>query len=152
MPPQLKTLLPLFAVFVVLFLVARHFLIPESFGKYGHYRANSLDEIAALPIHYAGKAVCIECHDTEAALLASDAHSVLSCEVCHGPNAKHADDPDYKQSIIKQGTREFCGRCHSLNPARKIEVINQIDIKEHHPEKTNCIDCHNPHAVWELKE
>jgi len=150
MPSQLKTLLPLLVVFILIFLIARHFLVPESFGKYGHYRANSMDEIAALPINYAGKAVCIECHDTEAEQLASDAHSSLSCEICHGPGAKHADDFDNK--LPKPGTREFCGTCHNLNPARRIEVINQIDIKVHHPEKENCIDCHNPHAVWELKE
>lgn len=152
MPVQLKTLLPLFAVFILLFLVARHFLIPESFGKYGHYRADSIDEIVALPVHYAGKAACIECHDTEAKLLASDAHSGLSCEVCHGPNAKHAEDYEIKEFLAKDGSRASCARCHSINPARKIEVINQIDTKEHHPEKENCIDCHNPHAVWELKE
>ena len=150
MPIQLKTLLPLFAVFIVLFLVARHFLIPESFGKYGHYRADSIDEIGALPIQYAGETLCIECHETEAEQLVSDAHSGLSCEVCHGPGIAHVDDSDIK--LEKPGTRKFCGQCHSLNPARNIEVINQVDTKEHHPERANCIDCHNPHAVWELKE
>lgn len=150
MPVQLKTLIPLFAVFILLFLVARHFLIPESFGKYGHYRADSIDEIGALPVNYAGKAVCIECHEIEAELIASDAHSHLSCEVCHGPGALHA--ADYEIKLVKSGTREDCGRCHSLNAARKIEVINQIDTKEHHPEKKDCIDCHNPHAVWEIEE
>jgi len=151
MPTQLKTLLPFLAVFICIFLIARHFLIPESFGKYGHYRANSMDEIAALPANYAGKAVCIDCHNTEAALLASDAHSGLSCEVCHGPGAKHADDQE-KNLLPKPGTREFCGKCHSINPARRTEVINQIDIKTHNIERENCIDCHNPHAVWEMKE
>ena len=150
MPRQLKTLLPLFAVFIVLFLIARHFLVPESFGEYGHYRANSMDEIAASPINYAGKAVCVDCHDTEANLLSSDAHTVLSCEVCHGPGAKHAED--YENKLQRIGTREFCGRCHSLNPARAVDAIVQINITEHHPEKKDCIDCHNPHAVWELKE
>ena len=151
MPPQLKTLLPLLAVFICLFLVARHFLIPESFGKYGHYRANSMDEIAVLPIHYAGKSVCVDCHDSEAAKLASDLHSGLSCEICHGPGAKHADDPE-NNKLEKTGSRESCGRCHSINAARRIEIIHQIDIKTHNPERENCIDCHNPHAVWEMKD
>lgn len=151
MPPQLKTLLPFLAVFICIFLVARHYLIPESFGKYGHYRANSLDEIAALPVHYSGKTVCIDCHDTEAALLASDAHSGLSCEVCHGPGIKHADDPD-NNKLEKPGTREDCGKCHSINSARKPNVITQIDIKTHNIERANCIDCHNPHAVWKMKD
>ncbi len=152
MPAQLKTLLPLFAVFILLFLIARHFLIPESFGKFGHYRANSIDEIASLPINYAGKDVCINCHETEGEQLSSDMHTSLSCEGCHGPNAKHADNYEIKEFLVKTGTREFCGRCHQLNPARKLENVIQIDIKEHHPEKEKCIDCHNPHAVWELKE
>lgn len=152
MPPQLKALLPLFAVFVILFLVARHFLIPESFGKYGHYRANSINEIGALPINYAGKAVCVDCHDTEAEQLASDMHTGISCETCHGPNAAHADNYEVKEFLVKDGSRKFCGRCHNLNPARNIEAIYQVDIIDHHPERENCIDCHNPHAVWELKE
>jgi len=151
MPPQLKTLLPFLAIFICIFLVARHFLVPESFGKYGHYRANSMDEIAALPAVYAGKTVCIDCHDTEAAKLASDKHAGLSCEVCHGPGALHADDPE-KNILPKPGTREFCGRCHGIYLARSIKVINQIDIKTHNIERENCIDCHNPHAVWEMKE
>ena len=152
MPVQLKTLIPLFAVFVILFLIARHFLIPESFGEFGHYRADAIGEIAELPVHYAGKEVCIDCHDIEAEQISSDRHSGLSCEVCHGPNAKHADDYEIMEFLIKDGSRESCGRCHGLNSARKIEAVIQIDIREHHPEKENCIDCHNPHAVWELKE
>jgi len=152
MPVQLKTLISLFALFILLFLVARHFLIPESFGKYGHYRANAIDEIAAAPIHYAGKSVCVECHDEEAEKLASDQHASLSCEVCHGPNAKHADDYEVNEFLVKDGSRKFCGRCHSIDAARKPENITQVNIKEHHLEKENCIDCHNPHAVTELTE
>jgi hypothetical protein len=139
-------------VFVGLFLVSRYFLIPESFGKYGHYRANSLDEIEALPVHYAGKAACIECHPTETEQLESDLHYDLSCEVCHGPGAQHANDPDHYQTLKKPGTREFCGQCHDLHPARNAEFVNQVDIMEHRLERNNCIDCHNPHAVWELKK
>ena len=152
MPVQLKTLIPLFALFILIFLIARHFLIPDSFGKYGHYRADSIDEFAALPAHYAGKSLCIECHDTEAKMLESDQHAGLSCEICHGPNAKHADDYDVKEFLVKDGSRKSCGRCHATNAARKLENVIQVDIAEHHPEKENCIDCHNPHAVWEIKE
>lgn len=151
MPPQLKTLLPVLAVFICLFLVARHLLIPDSFGKYGHYRANSMDEIAILPAHHIGKEACTDCHDTEAAKLSSDLHKGLSCEVCHGPGYQHMDDPE-KYKLNKPGTREFCGKCHDLNPARRTEVIHQIDIKTHNIERADCIDCHNPHAVWEMKD
>jgi hypothetical protein len=127
MPVQLKTLLPLFAVFIVAFLIARHFLIPESFGEIGHYR--DMGE-----------------------KLSSDKHESLSCEICHGPNSIHAVDPDKKEMLVKDGSRSVCGRCHGLIPARNIEIIKQVDIALHHPEKEKCTDCHNPHAVWELKE
>jgi hypothetical protein len=110
-----------------------------------------MGEIAALPAHYAGKAVCVDCHDTETTQLALDKHAGLSCEICHGPGLAHADDPE-KNVLIKPGTREFCGKCHDLNPARRADVITQIDIKTHNIERENCIDCHNPHAVWELKD
>ena len=150
MPPQLKTLLPLFAALVLLFLVVRHFLIPESFGELGHYRANSIEEVGVLPIHYVGKSVCTECHESEAELQANDSHASLSCEICHGPGSKHADD--YEVKLEKPGTRKDCGRCHHLNSARRFEAVVQVDIQEHHTEKENCTDCHNPHAVWELKE
>lgn len=151
MPPQLKTLLPLLFLFIMIFLITRHFLIPESFGKYGYYRADSMEEIAALPIVYVGKSVCVDCHDDESKKLSSDLHSGLSCEVCHGPGSLHIDDPD-KNKPEKSGSRETCGRCHNLNQSRKKEIINQIDINTHYIEMENCIDCHNPHAVWEMKE
>ena len=150
MPLQLKTLIPLFIAFIGLFLVVRHLLIPESFGKYGHYRADAIDEIGVLPAKYAGQAVCIDCHDTEANQISSDEHSDLSCEVCHGPGTQHVENNEIK--LEKPGTRIFCGQCHGLHLARSIEVINQVDTKEHYPEREDCIDCHNPHAVWELKD
>ena len=152
MPPQLKTLLPLFVLFVAVFLGIRAFLVPASFGKYGHYRANAINEIAAKPARYAGKKACSECHPAEAKKLESDLHSDLTCEVCHGPGDKHIASTGTPGLLIKPGTREFCGMCHQKNTARKKENVNQVKIREHHLEKKICIECHNPHAVWELKK
>jgi hypothetical protein len=150
MPPQIKRLLPLFAAFIGLFLLVRHFLVPESFGEYGFYRGNSLGENAAKLPHYAGKAACAECHDDMAAFLASDVHSGLSCEVCHGPGIDHANYAD-SIGIDKPKGREFCGLCHSLNPARKKGVVVTVDLSDHNVEY-DCIGCHNPHKPTELKE
>jgi hypothetical protein len=41
-PPQIPRLALAFGVFITLFLVLRHFLVPETFGEYDHYRAVSL--------------------------------------------------------------------------------------------------------------
>lgn len=46
----------------IVFLVVRSFLVPRSFGRYGHYRADAIAETAALPISYAGHQVCEGCH------------------------------------------------------------------------------------------
>ena len=141
----------MFVVFIGLFLVARYFLVPDSFGQYGHYRGESLAENEAKPVHYAGKQACIECHEDINEKLETDLHAELSCEVCHGPGDAHIQAPD---SVIleKPSTRQFCGTCHTKTPARPAKAITQVDIEEHHIEKNNCIDCHNPHAVWEMKE
>jgi hypothetical protein len=150
MPPQLKRLLPLFAVFIIIFLVIRHFAVPESFGEHGHYRFNSVEENKEELMNYAGKESCTECHDDKTAELASDVHAGLACESCHGPGLAHYDNPDSNRVIVPN-ERAFCGLCHAINSSRNIKVIVQVDLKDHNPDK-KCIECHNPHMPWELKE
>ncbi len=152
MPPQLKTLIPLFVLFVAVFMVIRFFLIPESFGEYGHYRGDALEDNASHALVYAGKGACLECHPKEAEMLEYDLHSELSCEVCHGPGMKHVITPEIKGLLVKPDSRKSCGICHNFHFARNANFINQVDVKKHHDEKQKCIDCHNPHAVWEMKE
>jgi hypothetical protein len=150
MPPQIKRLLPLFAIFIGLFLLIRHLLIPDSFGEYGHYRGNSIKENAEFTMNYAGKEACAECHDDMAAIIASDAHHGLSCEVCHGPELDHATYADSIRAFKPSG-RKFCGLCHALHPARNPKVIVQIDLNDHNADQ-DCVECHNPHKPWELKD
>ena len=150
MPSQLRTLIPLFILFIVLFLVARHFLVPESFGEAGHYRFNSIEDNRAKPMHYAGIEACNECHDDYVLELRSNMHAGLICETCHGPGLAHYDNPDSARLIIPD-QREHCGLCHSYNPSRNSEVITMIDLNEHNVEN-QCIDCHNPHSPWEIEE
>lgn len=150
MPPQLKTILPLFALFILVFLIIRHFLVPSSFGDKGHYRFNSIQENMDAKLNYAGKASCAECHDDKTAELDSDAHAKLSCEVCHGPALSHVNAPDSIDVFVPEG-REHCGLCHSLNPAKNNKIIVQIDLNEHNIDQ-QCIECHNPHMPWKIKE
>ncbi len=151
MPSQLKRLIPLFIIFIGLFLVVRHFLIPESFGQYGYYRGNSLQEIASKEAVYADKEDCIACHDDIWEKLEGEMHAGLSCLVCHGPGSVHVEDPQ-PDNIVKESGRAFCGRCHDINTSRPSDVVFQIDLHTHHTEKSNCIECHNPHALWEGME
>jgi len=143
MPLHLKRLMMLGVIIVSLFLLLKHVLTPDSFGQFGHYRGKAIDEIAAHPIKFVGNSACVTCHDTIVTMKNEGYHSDLSCEGCHGAGALHADHPK-TEKLFKPATREFCGKCHSINKARPEKAITQQNIKDHHPEK-NCIKCHNPH-------
>ncbi len=150
MPPQLKRLIPLFALFVLIFIVARYFLVPESFGEAGHYRFNSLEDNMDRELHYAGKMACAECHEEYYEYLSTDMHAGLSCETCHGPGLKHIEEEDAAYITVPR-SREFCGLCHAMNPTRNADVVIQVDLTDHNTEK-NCVECHNPHIPWEIAE
>ncbi len=44
-------------------LIIKMALVPESFGKYGHYRGNWLNEATQYPLNHQGKFICQECHN-----------------------------------------------------------------------------------------
>ena len=151
MPPQLKVLVPLFAVFISIFLILRIFLVPDTFYEFGHYRGNSLADNANKEFVFSNKETCIECHPDIYEKQQSDLHAGLSCLICHGTGREHTESPE-PSNILKKSGRDHCGRCHGNNPARSPNIITQINIEDHYSEKTNCIECHNPHQVWELTE
>ena len=143
MPKQLTRLFLVFLVFISLFLVARHFLVPESFGKYGHYRADALKDNQAHEIKYVDKSECANCHFAEDSLKSTGAHKNLNCQACHGPGNLHIEDPT-TNVLIKPTERAFCGKCHSKNAARSEKNIKQQDISKHNVDN-KCVECHNPH-------
>ena len=149
-PPQIKRHVVVVIVFVSLFILVRSFLVPPSFGKYGHYRGDALKENEDRIPKYSGQDSCSDCHSKIVDQKASDVHAGLACETCHGPGDAHVHAAR-KVKFQKVGTRNFCAICHTKNAARRKEVIPQLVIEKHYPEK-NCIDCHNPHQPWELKK
>jgi hypothetical protein len=149
-PPQLKRLALAFAIFISAFLFIRHSLVPKTFGQYGFYRGSSLEEIAQEPVKYAGQKACLDCHLEIDDLKQQDVHSEISCETCHGPGQKHSENGD-TTLLEKPISRESCGLCHSKNAAKKKEAIFQVNLKEHNINK-RCIECHNPHQPWNMKE
>ena len=145
MPKHIQRLILVFAAILVIFLIIRKVLIPDSFGDFGHYRGLALDENKAIEAKYVGESICGDCHDDYMELKMSDLHAGISCETCHGPGWKHIDNPLPDQLIIPSG-RDYCAHCHSLNPARP-ENFKQVNLKEHNPD-ADCAECHNPHAPW----
>lgn len=143
LPPQVPRLATVFALAIVALVGARSFLVPASFGKFGHYRAAAADSIAARPIHFAGRQECEECHDDIAARRIRGNHRGVSCEVCHGPQEAHVLDP---ANVTPPAPRDraFCPRCHAYSQSRPTG-FPQIDPAAHNPLKP-CIACHDPHA------
>jgi hypothetical protein len=132
-----------FLVGIISFLVVRSLLVPKTFGEYGHYRGAAIQEIASRPIHYAGHQVCETCHSDIADTKSHGMHAHVNCEACHGPLAKHAEDPTALKPVLPD-TTVLCARCHQQNIA-KPAGFPQVDAPSHSGGLA-CNTCHNPHS------
>ena len=97
----------LFVLAFLIFLVVRHYVVPKSFGQYGHYRGASIGEIAhaddpgtVKPVLPDTATLCARCHTASAAKpkgfpqVDPASHSQgLSCETCHQPHSPGMDAP-----------------------------------------------------------
>lgn len=151
---------------LVAFLIARWALIPSDFGVYGFYRAGALNESMALPIAYAGRTACLECHDgaydppepedeTKARKPAvkipldpakDNKHFTLPCEACHEPLQKHVDDSD--KEVLKVASDGLCLGCHRTlvgRPKSQPQVVPADHKKSDDRTKAGCVSCHKPH-------
>ena len=140
---HLTSLAVVFLLGIVAFVALRAAVIPKSFGRYGPYRGDALKEATARPLAYAGHEACEGCHPDVLEIKSKGAHARVNCESCHGPLAKHADDP---ASVIpvKPDVAKLCVRCHSENIA-KPSNFPQVDAKEH-AQGQPCNTCHQPHS------
>lgn len=149
------------AIFIIVgFTIVRFIVVPESFGKYGHYRADAVaEEMARTPV-YQGADTCKICHNQKGKRAiylgyenwSSGKHGVVNCENCHGPADKHVDKSATKTTTITiNRSKELCLRCHLQLPARpgttSIFPQPQIELAKHMEDKGNlsCLKCHNPH-------
>lgn len=133
------------AVFIVgglVFLGIRTLLVPKSFGQYGHYRGDALADIVARPVNFAGHQICESCHADVLDKKKTGSHARVNCEACHGPLAKHADDPSIQPA--KLDTAVLCIRCHEANAA-KPKSFPQVASADHST-GLPCDTCHQPHS------
>jgi len=134
----------LFVLAFLAFLAVRHFVVPKSFGQYGHYRGAAIGEIAAHPVKFAGHDACESCHVDVADKKKSGKHAHLNCEACHGAQAAHAgaDDPSTVK-IALPDTAVLCARCHTASTA-KPKGFPQVAPADH-SQGMPCNACHQPH-------
>jgi len=132
----------LFVVAFLLFLVIRGFVVPASFGQYGHYRGKAITDIAARPVNFAGHDTCETCHSDVLDMKKTGKHAHVNCEACHGALAKHADDPTIKP--VLPDTAVLCIRCHAASAA-KPKGFPQV-VADEHSGGVPCETCHKPHS------
>ena len=166
--------LGLFVLAFVIFLVVRHFVVPESFGKYGHYRANAMNDVASHPTKFAGHETCEGCHADVADKKSHGKHAHVNCEACHGAIYQALPAPPEKLTayekfvglilkrpppdppILKHAddpmtvkpvlpdTAVLCVRCHTASAA-KPKGFPQVNPEEH-SNGLACGQCHQAHS------
>jgi uncharacterized CHY-type Zn-finger protein len=132
----------LFVLAFLVFLVVRHFVVPKSFGQYGHYRGAAINEIAARPVTFAGHDSCEGCHTDVVDVKVKGKHAHVNCEACHGAQSKHADDPTGVKPVLPD-TAVLCARCHTASAA-KPKGFPQV-VPADHSNGMPCDTCHKPH-------
>ena len=138
---------------LVVVVVGRHFLIPDSFGEMGYYRYDALFEHMAKEPRHGSPDACAECHDEIAAAKAGGAHAPVQCEVCHDVLAGHVKDGEKIADMRINRSWELCANCHQKLVGRP-ERVAQVDLLEHLelspgqpiPDEA-CVQCHDADAI-----
>ena len=140
----------LLVVALVLLVVFRSVLVPETWGQYGAYRASNVPEQLALPVHHGGDASCRPCHEEQWETHDASAHVVVRCELCHAPVSGHATADAKVADMPTHREADLCLDCHRPLDARP-DRVPQIQAERHvremggEPGPEACFDCHDPH-------
>ena len=141
MPKHIVRLIMLLAGGLALGLTAKWYFTAPSFYEFGHYRADSVAEIAAQEPAFQGAGTCQACHGERHAQWSANNHKSVTCEICHGAAQGH---PQKGKLPIPADARKLCGLCHE-RMAERPRTQPQVDLAQHGAGQ-QCIVCHNPHA------
>ena len=135
---------------VVVFALVRSFLIPESFGTYGHYRGDNLAEQMKMPLVHLESAFCRDCHQDQHNRWQGSKHRAVNCEVCHGHWEIHNGN---LKTMTAVNSNDACLLCHQALTGRPASVSQIKSFALHRAEKEEskadvqtCVECHDPHA------
>lgn len=141
MPKHIVRLILVIVVLSAAGVIAKSYFTADSFYKYGHYRADSVAEIAAQEPVFQTPRYCKTCHSERHAQWSAGSHKSVICEVCHGAAQGH---PQNGKLPIPKDTAKLCSLCHEAMPGRP-RTQPQIDVAKHSGGQ-QCIVCHNPHS------
>ena len=142
MPKHIFRLLGLIFGGLAVALIAIPILTVDSFYRFGHYRANSVPEIAAQEPVYQTAHYCLACHTQRVAQWSANSHKTVTCETCHGVAQGH---PANGKLPIPKDAVKLCALCHEAMPGRP-STQPQIEVAKHNPSGQQCTACHNPHS------
>ena len=143
MPRHIVVLTALLVALLTSALVAKSYFTVSSFYEFGHYRGDSVPEIAALEVQYKGAGYCVTCHEENFQAWTKSDHKTVQCENCHGAAVGHGLAKLVRLQITTDPVR-LCGQCHEAMPGRPAQ-IKQIDVAKHTGD-LSCIACHSPHS------
>ena len=119
-------------------------------------RAGGACAAARAAAGYIGEATCLGCHDEQKKGYADTMHgrsdhprapaAKFGCETCHGPGAKHVEEPDNPLLIRRflkippREVSETCLTCHSRGEHALWEG------SQHDARNLSCVTCHSVHA------
>ena len=141
MPKHIVRLIILVVALGTVALIAKWYFTAESFYEYGHYRADSVPEIAAQEVVFQTPRYCQSCHSERHAQWSGNSHKTVICETCHGAAQWH---PQNGKLPIPSDTVKLCTLCHEAMPGRP-RTQPQVEAAQHSSGQ-QCIVCHNPHA------
>lgn len=165
MPKHIARLTFLLVAFAILAYAAKVFFTVDSFYRYGHYRGDSVAEIASDKPKFLGSAYCESCHAEPYEKWSTGVHrqagKAVQCEVCHGAaggrdvtdgfvNASTGvDHPESGKLAVPTDTVALCSLCHEKMPGRPLEQ-KQIEIASHAGAQ-QCTSCHDPHSPKQIR-
>jgi len=141
-PKHILRLVMLIVAGFAIAVLAKWYLTDKSFYRFGHYRADSVVEVAAQEPVIQTPRRCQTCHSERHAQWSANNHKTVICEVCHGPGRGHPQR--VAKLTIPADTTKLCTLCHQRMAARP-RAQPQIDPVRHSG-GAQCIVCHNPHA------
>jgi len=141
MPKHIFRLVSLILGVIVVAAIAVPLFTVDSFYRFGHYRANSVSEIAAQEPVYQTSRYCQDCHAERHAQWSAGNHKSVTCEVCHGAAQGH---PANGKLPIPADAVKLCTLCHEAMPGRPA-TQPQIKVAQHAGGQ-QCNVCHNPHT------
>lgn len=153
MSKHIRRLIALLAILAVAFVAGKLIFPPKSFWAYGHYRANSVSEIAAAHPTYVNPDSFSSAYPKEYEAWSTGIHKVVKCQICHiaadksqyaAFSAEATALPAATTLPMPADTRKLCVKCHEKIAGRP-DFMPQIEVASHSNGQA-CIACHNPHS------